>query len=81
MRMFEVDVDHLEFGEILLVLVHFSPTKVSHARNNMIYPNDMIPIVSNQIYMSRIYFGCLIPSIIKVGLWILGLDKIAYDVS
>ena len=51
MRMLDVDEVHLELGSILLVWVHFSPNKVSHARNNMIYPNDMIPIASNQIYV------------------------------
>ena len=39
--MLKVDEDHLELGAILVILVHFSPTLVSHARKNIIYPNDM----------------------------------------
>ena len=39
--MLNVDDDHLELGAILVVLVHFSPIMVSHARKNIIYPNDM----------------------------------------
>ena len=37
----KVDEDHLELGDILVVLVHFSTLMVSHARKNIIYPNDM----------------------------------------
>ena len=36
-----VGEDHLQLGAILVILVHFSPTMVSHARKNKIYPNDM----------------------------------------
>ena len=39
--MLKVDEDHLELGAIPVVLVHFSPTLVSHARKNIIYSNDM----------------------------------------
>ena len=38
--MLNVDEDHIELGAILVILVHFSPTLVSHARKNIIYPND-----------------------------------------
>ena len=39
--MLKVDEDHLELGAIHVVLLNFSPTMVSHARKNKIYPNDM----------------------------------------
>ena len=62
--MLKVDEDHLGLGAILLVLVHMSPTKVSQARKNSIYPFDMIPN-ENYKYMSRICSCCLLPTIIK----------------
>ena len=64
----------------LIVLVLFSPIWVSHARKNKIYSND-----KNEICLSSGCQGygldCLLPSIIKEELWILGNDKIAFDVS
>lgn len=47
--MLKVDEDHLELGAIHDVLVRFSPTMVSHARKNIIYPSDMSEIQYHRI--------------------------------
>ena len=52
--MLNVDDDHLELGDIHDVLVHFSPTMVSHARKNIIYPNDMGEIPYHRIVKDMI---------------------------
>ena len=52
--MLKLDGDHLELGAIHVVLVHFSPTMVSHARKNIIYPNDMSEIQYHRIVKDMI---------------------------
>ena len=52
--MLKVDEEHLELGAIDVVLVHFSPILVSHARKNIIYPNDMSEIQYHRIVKGMI---------------------------
>ena len=57
----------LSFGAILLVLVHLSPTRVSHARKGNRYIHLKWYQIKNYKCMSRIWLRCLLPSIIKRG--------------
>lgn len=77
--MLKVDEDHLEFGAIHVFLVHFSPKMASHARKNIIYPNDMSEIQYHRIVKDMIC--CRLPSSPKKRLLILGHVKIAFDES
>ena len=63
--MLNVEEDHIEFGAILVVLVHFSPTMVSHARKTIIYPNDISEIEYHRIVKDIILLSS--SSIFEVG--------------